>query len=116
METKEKVKVAIIGSGPAGFTAAIYAARANMDPVMYEGGGGYIEPLTIPGGQLMITTDVENYPGFPEGVEGPEMMALFRKQAERFGTDIRTADVTSIDLSQRPFMIEAGTTYSLRMR
>jgi thioredoxin reductase (NADPH) len=101
-------KVVIIGSGPAGFTAAIYAARANLAPVMFEGGGGYVEPLTIPGGQLMITTEVENFPGFPEGVEGPHLMELLRKQALRFGTDVRTADVTEVDLSKRPFKVSSG--------
>jgi len=102
METR---KVVIIGSGPAGYTAAIYAARAQLLPLLIEGGGGYVEPITVPGGQLMITTDVENYPGFPEGVKGPEMMELFKKQAERFGTETRTADVTKVDFSQRPFRI-----------
>ncbi|MDZ4695415.1 MAG: thioredoxin-disulfide reductase [Deltaproteobacteria bacterium] len=102
METR---KVVIIGSGPAGYTAAIYAARAQLQPLLIEGGGGYVEPITVPGGQLMITTDVENYPGFPEGVKGPEMMELFKKQAERFGTETRTADVTKVDFSQRPFRI-----------
>ena len=104
----EPVKVVIIGSGPAGFTAAIYVARSNLAPVLFEGGGGYVEPLTIPGGQLMITTEVENYPGFPEGVEGPHLMDLMRKQAVRFGTDVRTADVTRVDFSARPFKITSG--------
>lgn len=87
----EKVKLLIIGSGPAGYTAAIYAARANLDPVLYQG----LEP----GGQLMITTDVENYPGYPEGVQGPQMMEDFKKQAERMGTDIRFGMATSVDFS-----------------
>jgi len=96
-------KVIIIGSGPAGLTAAIYAARANLQPLCIEGliiGG-------IPGGQLMITTDVENYPGFPDGVEGPAMMKLFRDQALRFGTRIITQDVDRVDFSERPYKVWA---------
>ncbi len=94
-EETEKVKLLIVGSGPAGYTAAIYAARANMHPVMYQG--------IQPGGQLMITTDVENYPGYPEGIIGPQMMQDFEKQAARMGTDIRYGMVTKIDTSVRPF-------------
>ena len=101
----ERTKVAIIGSGPAGYTAAIYAGRANLEPVLFEGGGAAIEPITLPGGQLMITTEVENYPGFPKGVQGPELMELFKAQGERFGTRVVTGDVTAVDLSERPFRL-----------
>lgn len=108
MSTPEHVKIAIIGGGPAGCTAAIYAARANLAPVMFEGGGLLIEPITTPGGQLTITTEVENFPGFPQGIQGPKLMELMRAQAERFGTSIRTNDITAVDLSARPFRIIAG--------
>lgn len=103
METK---KVVIIGSGPAGFTAAIYAARANLNPLLFEGfmSGG------SPGGQLMTTTDVENYPGFPDGVMGPELMDLFKKQAERFGTHILSEDVDWVDLNRHPFVVHGNGT------
>ena len=104
----DHVKICIIGSGPAGYTAAIYAARANLEPTLFEGGAAVLEPLTLPGGQLMITTEVENYPGFPKGVQGPELMVLFKAQAERFGTRVRTADVTAVDLSARPFRVTAS--------
>ncbi|HVV49453.1 MAG TPA: thioredoxin-disulfide reductase [Polyangia bacterium] len=105
MPLPERTKVAIIGSGPAGYTAAIYAGRANLEPVLFEGGGAAIEPVTLPGGQLMITTEVENYPGFPKGVQGPELMELFKAQAERFGTRVVTADVTAVDFAERPFKL-----------
>jgi len=94
----ERARVVIVGSGPAGYTAAIYAARAELEPVVIGG----LEA----GGQLMLTTDVENYPGFPEGVSGPEMMELFEKQAVRCGTTVHKEDATRIDLSRRPFRIE----------
>ncbi|MDO5035431.1 MAG: thioredoxin-disulfide reductase [Porphyromonas sp.] len=93
-----KTKVLIIGGGPAGYTAAIYASRANLEPILVEG--------MEPGGQLTTTTDVENFPGYPEGISGPEMMLEIRQQAERFGTDMRSGRVTKIDLSDRPFKAE----------
>jgi thioredoxin reductase (NADPH) len=108
MADSEHVRVAIVGGGPAGCTAAIYAGRANLAPVMFEGGGLLIEPCTTPGGQLTITTDVENFPGFPRGIMGPKLMELLRAQAERFRTSIRTTDVTAVDLGARPFRIAAG--------
>lgn len=94
----EKIKCLIIGSGPAGYTAAIYASRANLSPVLYEGGQ--------PGGQLTTTTEIDNFPGYPQGVTGTEMMEDLKKQAERFGTEVRFGMVTKVDFSKRPFAIE----------
>jgi thioredoxin reductase (NADPH) len=95
---EERRRLVIVGSGPAGYTAAIYAARAELAPVVVAG--------TKFGGQLMLTTDVENYPGFPEGVSGPEMMELFQKQAERFGAEVLLEDATRVPLGERPFRVE----------
>lgn len=101
-------KLIIIGSGPAGWTAAIYAARADMEPICYVGVPKQNPAPVLPGGQLMLTTDVENYPGFPDGVSGPEMMQLFQKQAERFGTTVISQDIESCDFSQRPFTLQTS--------
>ncbi len=104
----DKVRnVIIIGSGPAGDTAAVYTARANLEPLLIEG--------AMPGGQLMITNEVENFPGFPEGMMGPELMERLHKQAERFGTEFLTDDVTEVDLGQRPFVVKtASQTFKTR--
>ena len=101
-------KLVIIGSGPAGWTAAIYAARAQLDPVVYIGVPKQTPSIVLPGGQLMLTTEVENYPGFPHGVTGPEMMAMFQQQAERFGTKVIGEDIESCDFSKRPFVLKTS--------
>ena len=101
-------RVVIIGSGPAGWTAAIYAARANLEPLCLIGVPRTNPAPVLPGGQLMLTTDVENYPGFPEGISGPEMMGDFQKQAERFGTRSKQVDVVKCDFSARPFKLECS--------
>jgi thioredoxin reductase (NADPH) len=98
--TDETYRLVILGSGPAGLTAALYAGRANLSPLLIEG--------AQPGGQLTITTEVENYPGFPHGIQGPEMMDVFRLQAERFGTKFVFGEVTGVDLRKRPFELTAG--------
>ena len=103
--------VVIIGSGPAAWTAAIYAARANLDPLVFEGAGSR---TMIPGGQLMFTTDVENYPGFPEGVSGIDMMLDFKKQAVRFDTRVFTEDIVEVDFSGRPFLLRSNGKQEVR--
>ena len=97
MEQNERIRCLIIGSGPAGYTAAIYASRANLSPVLYEG--------MQPGGQLTTTSDVENFPGYPEGISGFDMMEDLKKQAERFGANIRRGIATAVDFSQKPYRI-----------
>lgn len=101
-------RVVIIGSGPAGWTAAIYAARANLHPVVYTGTPKQDPAIQLPGGQLMLTTEVENYPGFPHGILGPEMMGKFQEQAERFGTKVIMDDIVRCDFSRRPFVLHTG--------
>ena len=98
-------KLVIIGSGPAGWAAAIYAARANLQPLVYEGVPKTVPSLQLPGGQLMLTTEVENYPGFPKGISGPQMMGEFKAQAERFGTRIISEDIDRCDFTARPFQL-----------
>ena len=104
MPSKNRYKVVILGSGPAGLTAALYASRANLEPLVVEGGGGD-DPTDVPGGQLMLTTEVDNYPGFPEGILGPELMAKMRKQAERFGTEFAFGALAEASLHERPFSL-----------
>ncbi len=101
---KTQYRVVILGSGPAGLTAALYASRANLEPLVVEGGAGE-DPTDVPGGQLMLTTDVDNYPGFPEGILGPELMDRFRRQAARFGTEFTPGAARAADLSRRPFRL-----------
>ena len=109
-------KLVVIGSGPAGWTACIYAARANLDPLAIIGVPAANPAPVLPGGQLMLTTAVETYPGFPHGVSGPDMMALFQQQAERFGTRIANADVVKCDFTQRPFVLETSEGETVRAR
>jgi len=102
--SKSHYRVVILGSGPAGLTAAVYASRAELQPLVVEGGGGE-DSTDVPGGQLMLTTDVDNYPGFPEGILGPELMERMRNQAARFGTEFASGELKKVALSQRPFQL-----------
>ncbi len=104
MTSRTHYRVVILGSGPAGLTAALYASRAELRPLVIEGGGGD-DSTDVPGGQLMLTTEVDNYPGFPEGILGPELMERMRKQAERFGAEFASGEVKSVQLGQRPFRL-----------
>ncbi|HVR69380.1 MAG TPA: thioredoxin-disulfide reductase [Vicinamibacteria bacterium] len=105
MPKNDAYRVVILGSGPAGLTAALYASRANLEPLVVDGGGGD-DPTDVPGGQLMLTTDVDNYPGFPEGILGPDLMERFRKQASRFGAEFASGALRRVDLAARPFKLE----------
>ncbi len=113
MSDKHIENLVIVGSGPAGWTAAIYGARASLDPLVFEGAGSR---TMIPGGQLMFTTDVENYPGFPDGIGGIEMMMDFKKQALRFDTRVVTEDIEEVDFAQRPFRLRSSTGQVVRAR
>src|SRR5512146_2856243 len=104
MPSKSHYRVVILGSGPAGLTAALYTSRAELQPLVVEGGGGD-DPTDVPGGQLMLTTEVDNFPGFPEGILGPELMDRMRKQAERFGTAFRSGALSEVALFERPFVL-----------
>ncbi len=104
MPKKSQYKVVILGSGPAGLTAALYASRASLEPLVVEGGGSG-DSTDLPGGQLMMTTDVDNYPGFPTGILGPELMEKFRRQAERFGTEFASGAASQVDIHERPFTL-----------
>ena len=104
MPKNTEYKVVVLGSGPAGLTAALYASRANLEPLVVEGGGGD-DSTDLPGGQLMMTTDVDNYPGFPEGILGPDLMERFRQQAARFGTEFSRGSLKAVDLAARPFSL-----------
>jgi thioredoxin reductase (NADPH) len=113
MAKRTEYRVVILGSGPAGLTAALYASRAELEPLVVEGGVGS-DPTDVPGGQLMLTTDVDNYPGFPQGLLGPELMERFRQQAERFGTEFAAGTAQAADLSARPFRLtlQEGTLHA----
>jgi thioredoxin reductase (NADPH) len=113
MPKKSEYKVVILGSGPAGLTAAVYASRADLEPLVIEGGGGG-DPTDLPGGQLMLTTEVDNYPGFPQGILGPELMEKMRAQAERFGSEFAAGAVRAVDLDQRPFVLTLDGSHVVR--